>query len=258
MATQANSNGLKYYERLTLNQRVQHWVLIVSFMTLVLTGLPLKYPESPMSSVAVQAVGGFAVRTILHRIAAVILIMLTGYHIFYTLFSKRGRAEMMALLPNIKDGFDAVKMTLFYIGLYPKPPKFDRYNFIEKFEYLAVGWGSVVMIGTGLALWFEEQAMTYLPKWVLDVARIIHSYEGLLAFLAIIIWHFYHVHLNPEVFPMSRIWLDGKISEHDLKEHHPLEYERIKEQERRSAAQSRMAARTQADVDDDIAGGTDD
>jgi cytochrome b subunit of formate dehydrogenase len=83
------------------------------------------------------------------------------------------------------------------------------------------------MIVTGLVLWFEEQAMMIRPKWSLDIARVVHSYEAVLAFLAIIIWHFYHVHLNPEVFPMSRIWLDGKISEHDMKEHHPLEYERI-------------------------------
>jgi cytochrome b subunit of formate dehydrogenase len=83
------------------------------------------------------------------------------------------------------------------------------------------------MIGTGLILWFPNQAMTYLPKWTLDVATVIHSYEALLAFLAIIIWHFYHVHLNPESFPMSKIWLTGKISERELKELHPLEYLRI-------------------------------
>jgi formate dehydrogenase subunit gamma len=257
MANPAAGSIERYYERLTLNQRAQHWALIVSFTTLVLTGLPVRYPEAPLSSVAVQVVGGFAIRTLLHRIAAVILIGLTGYHILYTLFSPRGRSEMLALMPNFKDLIDAIKMSLFYIGLYPKPPKFDRYNFIEKFEYLAVGWGSVVMIGTGLALWFQDEAMTYLPKWTLDVARIIHSYEGLLAFLAIIIWHFYHVHLNPEVFPMSRIWLNGKISEHDLMEHHPLEYERIKEREAKAAA---LAARAEpvGGPDDDFAGGTDD
>lgn len=109
----------------------------------------------------------------------------------------------------------------------PTVPKFDRFNFIEKFEYLALAWGSVVMIVTGFALWFQDQAMVVLPKWTLDIAKVIHSYEALLAFLAIIIWHFYHVHLNPEVFPMSRVWLSGEISEHEMKTLHPLEYERI-------------------------------
>lgn len=70
--------------------------------------------------------------------------------------------------------------------------------------------------------------MILVPKWAVDVAQIVHSYEALLAFLAILIWHLYHVHLNPEVFPMSRVWLTGKISEQELKEHHPLEYERLK------------------------------
>ena len=96
-------------------------------------------------------------------------------------------------------------MLKFYVGLSPNTPQFDRFNFIEKFEYLALAWGSVVMIATGLVLWFQDQAMVMLPKWTLDVAKVIHSYEALLAFLAIIIWHFYHVHLNPEVFPMSRV-----------------------------------------------------
>lgn len=222
-----NSGTERYFERLTLNQRIQHIILLTSFMTLVLTGMPVRYPSSPASSVIIYLLGGFASRAFIHRVAAIILIVLTAYHIGYTFLSPRGRSELKALIPNFKDLFDAINMTLFYVGLRKKTPLFDRYNFIEKFEYLAVGWGSVVMIGTGLVLWYQNEAMIYLPKWTLDVARVIHSYEGLLAFLAIIIWHFYHVHLNPEVFPMSKIWLTGKISEHDLKEHHPLEYERI-------------------------------
>jgi cytochrome b subunit of formate dehydrogenase len=141
--------------------------------------------------------------------------------------TRQGRAELKALLPNFKDGFDALQMLKFYIGMAPTLPRFDRFNFIEKFEYLALAWGSVVMIVSGLALWFQDQSMMLLPKWALDIAKVIHSYEAVLAFLAIIIWHFYHVHLNPEVFPMSRVWLDGEISEHELKTLHPLEYERI-------------------------------
>lgn len=217
----------RYFERLTLNQRIQHIILLVSFSTLVLTGLPVRYPDSLLSSIVIHLVGGFATRSLVHRIAALALIALTGYHIGFTIFTPRGRSEFKALLPNPKDLFDSIRMMLFYFGFSSKKAQFERYNFIEKFEYLAVGWGSVVMIGTGLMLWFEGQSMVFLPKWTLDVARVIHSYEGLLAFLAIIIWHFYHVHLNPEVFPMSKIWLTGKISEHDMKEHHPLEYARI-------------------------------
>jgi cytochrome b subunit of formate dehydrogenase len=227
MAKTGNPHPERYFERVTLNQRIQHIVLMTSFFTLVLTGLPVRYPNSVGSSIIIHLLGGFASRSLEHRIAAVVLIGLTIYHIIYSIATPHGRSELWALMPRPKDLFDAIRMMLFYLGFSSKKAQFDRFNFIEKFEYLAVGWGSVVMIATGGMLWFEEQSMMILPKWALDVARVIHSYEGLLAFLAIIIWHFYHVHFNPEVFPMSRIWLDGKISEHELQEHHPLEYARI-------------------------------
>ncbi|MHB9037634.1 MAG: formate dehydrogenase subunit gamma [Armatimonadota bacterium] len=219
------------FRRMTLNQRIQHITLMTSFFTLVLTGFPLTYPASPASSEVVRLLGGFSMRSSLHRTAAVLLICLTIYHIFYMLLSRHGRSEGRAMIPNIKDMFDAIHMLKFYIGLTPNTPQFDRFNYIEKFEYLALGWGSLVMIATGFCLWFQDQAMVVLPKWMLDVAKVIHSYEALLAFLAIIVWHFYHVHLNPEVFPMSRVWLTGEISEHEMKNLHPLEYERILKKE---------------------------
>ena len=217
----------RYFERLTRNQRVQHIVLMVSFFALVITGFPVRYPDAPASSEIIGFMGGFTMRAVLHRLSAVVLIGLTGYHIAYSVFTRRGRSELCALAPNLRDMWDALHMIKFYLGLSSDTPKFDRYNYIEKFEYLAVGWGSVVMIATGFLLWFEEHAMLVLPKWTLDIGRVIHSYEALLAFLAIIIWHFYHVHLNPETFPMSKVWLNGKISEHEMKAHHPLEYERM-------------------------------
>lgn len=217
----------RYFVRLTVNQRAQHIILMISFFGLVLTGLPVRYAFWPISSFIVHLLGGFEMRALLHRVAAIILIVVTTYHLVYSFVTPRGRSELIAMIPKVKDGFDALNMILFYLGFKSEKPQFDRFNFIEKFEYLALGWGTVVMVGTGLMLWFEDQAMTFLPKWALDVAKIIHSYEALLAFLAIIIWHFYHVHFNPEVFPMSKVWLTGMISEHDLRENHPLEYARI-------------------------------
>lgn len=217
----------RYFKRMTLNQRIQHIILMTSFFTLVLTGFPVAFPDSWASPSIVHLLGGFTMRSGLHRMAAAVLILLTVYHIFYMILTRHGRSEIRALIPNFKDMFDAIHMLKFYVGLTPNTPQFDRFNFIEKFEYLALGWGSVVMIVTGFALWFQDQAMVLLPKWMLDVTKVIHGYEALLAFLAIIIWHFYHVHLNPEVFPMSRVWLDGNISEHEMKTLHPLEYARI-------------------------------
>lgn len=221
------------FERLSLNQRIQHIVLITSFTTLVVTGMPIRYAESPVSQTLVNLMGGVTVRGTLHRCGAIMLMGVCVYHLFYVMFSARGRADLGELTPGLKDAKDAIQMMKYYFGLSEAKPKFGRFNYIEKFEYLAMGWGSLVMAATGLVLWFENQAMLIFPKWVLDVANIVHGYEALLAFLAIVIWHFYHVHLNPESFPMSRIWLTGKITEHELRELHPLEYEKITAQERR-------------------------
>jgi formate dehydrogenase subunit gamma len=227
MINSTNANQERRFKRMTLNQRIQHVIMMTSFFSLVITGFPVTFPDSPVSWTIVNMLGGFTMRSALHRLAAIVLILLSIYHTFYILLTKQGRSELRALIPNLKDGFDAFQMLKLYVGLATTMPRFDRFNFIEKFEYLALAWGSAVMIITGFALWFQDQSMMILPKWALDIARVVHSYEAVLAFLAIIIWHFYHVHLNPEVFPMSRVWINGDISEHELMTLHPLEYERI-------------------------------
>jgi cytochrome b subunit of formate dehydrogenase len=131
------------------------------------------------------------------------------------------------MLVRKRDLKDIVDLFLFNIGSRSEKPKFGKFNFKEKFEYWAVVWGSAVMIVTGLMQWYAEAAMIIFPKWALDVARIIHGYEAILAFLAVVIWHFYNVHLNPSVFPMSMVWITGRISIEELKENHPLEYEKL-------------------------------
>jgi formate dehydrogenase subunit gamma len=215
------------FERLSLNQRVQHIVLIISFTTLVVTGMPLRYWNTGFARETIGLLGGIGMRSIIHRGSAIALILLCIYHIFYILFSERGARELRAMVLNLKDIKDIIRTVKFYFGLAPTLPRFGRFSFNEKFEYFAVGWGSAIMIATGLMLWFQEATLMILPKWTLDVARIVHSWEGLLAMLGILISHMYSVHWNPDVFPMSRVWLSGKISEEDMKRHHPLEYERI-------------------------------
>jgi cytochrome b subunit of formate dehydrogenase len=215
------------FERLTLVQRIQHWVLIASFVTLIITGFPVLFPLSPISRGVVMALGGVGARAIVHRAAALVLIALVAFHVLYVLFSRRGYWEFRQLLPGPRDARDIAHMLGFYFGFASTRPAFDRYNYIEKFEYLAVGWGSVAMISSGALLWSPSFTLAVFPKWVMDIALVIHSWEAILAFLAIIIWHMYNVHFNPSVFPMSRIWLTGKIGLHELKENHPLEHERI-------------------------------
>jgi formate dehydrogenase gamma subunit len=226
----------KYVERFTLNERLQHLVLVISFTLLVISGLPLSYAEAGWAKWFYTFPGSAQLRGIIHRIGAVMLMALAVWHVIY-LLTPRGREQLKHLRWTRKDFADIWQMLKCYLGLSDEKPKFGRFNWIEKLEYYAVVWGTTVMVLTGLALWFEAQALTYLPLWVWHICRLIHSYEALLAFLTIIIWHLYHVHFKPGVFPMSWVWLTGKISLRHLQEEHPLEFEQLQQQVEQTAQQ---------------------
>ena len=220
------------FVRLTLAQRIQHIVLFTSFFTLVLTGIPLLFPDIPLIHKLFFFPGSFAVRGIIHRIAGVILIGVGIFQIGYVIVSPHGNRDFHKIIPKPRDAMDAIKLFLFNLGVAKEKPRFGKFNFIEKFEYWALAWGVFVMATTGLMLWFQEASLALFPMWVLDIIRIVHGFEAILAFLAIIIWHMYNVHLNPEVFPMSKVWITGRISRKRMIEHHPLEYEEILKERR--------------------------
>jgi formate dehydrogenase subunit gamma len=215
------------FERFSWNFRAQHWVLLVSCLTLIVTGLPLKFHEARLSQLFFDLVGGVGTSTLIHRIGAVGLMAVGGYHLFYLVAFREGRRNFLKLLPVPQDIFDFFQMVRYFLGWTEEKPRFGRFSYVEKFDYWAVYWGMVIMIGSGLILWFLETSLQFLPKFAADIAREAHSDEGLLATLAIIIWHFYNVHLNPEHFPMNRTFLTGRISEEEMRHHHPLEYEEL-------------------------------
>ncbi len=213
------------------NFRAQHMLMFTSVILLILTGMPLKFPEFDISKFMIVTVfGGLQNSTLIHRIAAVGLIIVGAWHVGYIILSRMGRRDFILMIPRPQDAKDAFHTVMYYLGRRPSGPKFGRFSFIEKFDYWAVYWGMVVMIGSGLILWFKEM----FNKGLFDIAREAHSDEGLLATLAIIIWHFYNVHFNPEVFPMSWVWWNGKLTESQLKHHHPLEYAEIVNAERKA------------------------
>ncbi len=234
--------------RMNLAERVQHILLVVSFSLLVATGLPLMFYELRVFKSIFGFEKAFYYRGILHRVAAVILIVDIAGHFGYTILTRRGRDNFKEMIPGVKDALDALALFGYNVGLsgwlyrkgflkaffdrhpfwrFEKPPEYGRYNFIEKLEYLAVAWGSFVMIISGFFMWNVGLSLKLFPLWVHDIFVIVHGYEAMLAFLAIIIWHMYNVHLNPEVFPMSKIWLNGKITGHELRTLHALEYRKI-------------------------------
>lgn len=213
-------------ERFTRSQRVQHFLLLVSFIILIITGLALKFHDSWLGKLVITLEGGVIARGIFHRFAAVLLILVALYQFLYVVFTRYGHDEFLSILPRLKDFKDAYQSVIFALGFSFERPRIDKYAPQDKFQYWAVVAGSLLMIITGLVLWYQTQAMLVLPKWAIDITRVVHSYEGVIIAMVILLWHLYIVHLNPQRFPMSRLWIDGKISLEELKTEHALEYQR--------------------------------
>jgi cytochrome b subunit of formate dehydrogenase len=150
------------------------------------------------------------------------------WHIGY-LASGRGRRFLVDMFPRYQDVREAVQNMAYLFGVRRERPAFDRFSYIEKAEYWAVVWGTVIMALTGLGLWFETFTLRFVPLWVLDLFTLIHYYEAWLATLAILVWHFYSVIFNPDVYPMNWTWLTGRISDDLLHHEHPREHERLRE-----------------------------
>ena len=212
------------YERLNPSERVQHFLTLTSFIALVITGFALKF-NWPVPLVSAET--GVVMRAWGHRIAAVVMIATSIYHLGYAFFTPRGRGQLLRMIPTWKDAKDVWGTILYFLGRVDHKPKFERFSYVEKAEYLALVWGTVVMILTGLLLWFEEQALRILPLWGLDVVNLVHYYEAILATLAIVVWHFYYVFVNPDFAPMSLTWIDGKLTRGLMKHEHALELEEI-------------------------------
>jgi cytochrome b subunit of formate dehydrogenase len=214
--------------RMTTNQRWQHLILLSSFIVLVITGFALKFPDSWFAAVLGM---GENFRGVIHRIAGVILIGAGVYHVFYLAMSREGRRLIWDFAPRPKDVFDAWATMRYYLGLGGEKPKFGRFNYAEKAEYWALVWGTALMGLTGIMIWAKVWVGDTLARWWVDVATAIHFYEAILATLAIVVWHFYQVFLDPDVYPMNWAWWDGKMPVERYREEHGLDTEALAEAE---------------------------
>jgi cytochrome b subunit of formate dehydrogenase len=206
--------------RMTPNQRRQHLVLLTSFFVLVVTGFALKYPDSWFASLLGLTEHW---RSIIHRVAGVLLIADGIYHIFYVALTNDGRKLIRDLFPTLKDATDAWGTMLYYLGFRKEKPKFARFNYAEKAEYWALVWGTGLMAVTGIMLWAKIWVGNALARWWLDAATAVHFYEAILATLAILVWHFYQVFLDPDIYPMNSAWRDGKMPAEHYREEHELD-----------------------------------
>lgn len=217
----------EFVTRFSLNIRVQHFLLAVAVLLLIFTGLPIKFHESAWAEIYFRFLGGLSLSRWLHRLAAILLTGISLYHLFYISFHPEGKRDFRLMIPTRKDFKDFWQNIRFYLGLSSQKPKFHRFSYVEKFDYWAVYWGVVIMVVSGFLLWLHDWTLAILPKFILDIAREVHSDEAFLATVAIIMWHFYNAHLNPHNFPFNPAIFTGKISREKMREEHPLEYDEI-------------------------------
>ncbi len=191
-------------------ERLQHFLLLVSFIVLVWTGFALKYPTGWWARPLLA--WGAEFRGLLHRIAAVVFIAVGVLHVVALVKDRRLREHWLKLWPRVRDATEAIQNFAYNLGLRRKRPPLSDHSYIEKAEYWAMVWGAVVMGITGLMLWAHNLVLAWLPKSFLDFASAVHFYEAVLATLAILVWHFYSVIFDPEVYPMDSSWLTGRTA----------------------------------------------
>lgn len=231
----------RHYRRFGPIEQVMHVFLMISFLGLALSGVPLLFANQGWAKTLVGWMGGFVGAALVHRVSAGIMLFLFVFHIlrtFWRAFRSDDPLGMFwgpnSLTPNLKDAQDMWGMFKWFFNKGPRP-QFDRYTYWEKFDYLAVFWGMFIIGGSGLLLWFPTFFSQFLPGWMFNLAMLVHGEEALLAMGFIFTIHFFNGHLRPEKFPMDMVIFTGSVSEHELKEERPLEYARLVKQGRLKA-----------------------
>jgi cytochrome b subunit of formate dehydrogenase len=227
----SHSSPGKWVKRFSRGQIAVHISIVLSFLLLAATGLPLKFADARWAQPVANLLGGAEVVAWLHRFAAVVTFGYFAAHLgmlIWGMFFKGERGYLWgprSMVPQWTDVTDFIGNMKYFLYLGPRP-KFDRWAYWEKFDYLAVFWGVAIIGFSGLFLWFPNFWTKFLPGWVLNAAYVVHSDEALLATGFIFLFHFFHTHLRPESFPMDPVVFVGKMPLEKFKEERPLEYER--------------------------------
>jgi cytochrome b subunit of formate dehydrogenase len=226
------ATGTVFVRRFDRTDRVMHALLMVSFLGLAATGLPLLFSQSGWASTFAHALGGFGAAGTIHRVFAVTLIGVFLTHIgrlFQRIFLRRERGVLWgptSLVPQPSDVLDIIGHVKWFVGRGPRP-KFERYTYWEKFDYWAVFWGMAIIGGSGLMLWFPLIFTRLVPGWLFNIALLVHGEEALLAVGFIFTIHFFNGHLRPEKFPMDMVIFTGRTTVDELRRDRPGEYARI-------------------------------
>jgi cytochrome b subunit of formate dehydrogenase/mono/diheme cytochrome c family protein len=211
------------YLRFTVSDRVEHWLQVITFVVLAFTGLIQKWPQAGFSEFSIQLLGGIETTRIIHRIFATILLLAVVYHLYTAgvkIFVRKARRTMIPGPADLKAAWHGL---LFNLGLRDERPAQGHFTWEEKIEYWAIVWGTLVMTVTGFMLWNPIATARFLPGQFIPAAKAAHGGEALLAVLAILVWHFYHVHIrsfNTSIFT-------GYLSRHHMEEEHASELAEI-------------------------------
>ena len=236
MAVLAHPEGRKRLIRFTVAQRVQHWILALLFILLCITGFPLKFADREWAHWTIENLGGLNTARLLHHWGGILLLAGLGYHVLYilgTMYQKSRQAHAAGKHPGLvgsitslplwigpKDLRDFVQLLAHLLGLHRARPSFGRFSIKEKFEYIGVFWGTLLLGATGILLWGENMSSYFVSGRVLNFALIGHTFEAFLAIIHVGILHIVNVMLSPNVFPLSPATITGTTPLAELSEGH--------------------------------------
>ncbi|MDP3879901.1 MAG: cytochrome b/b6 domain-containing protein [Dehalococcoidales bacterium] len=214
----------KYFTRFSVRQRIEHAVLMVSFIVLSVTGLAQRYYTTGWGEWVILGLGGIEYTRLIHRIFGLVFTLSIIYHFSYVAYLFFVKHRRLTMVPTIQDFHDVVGALRHGFGFADKPPLLGRFDYRQKFEYWGLILGGLVITVTGFILAFPVAVTRVVPGQVVAAAVEFHGYEATLAVLVIIIWHLYDVILRPGVFPADMTIFTGKISRERMLEEHPMEY----------------------------------
>lgn len=213
------------FPRFDRSQRLEHAVFLISFTILAITGLSQKFATSSPGEGIIGLLGGIDTTRRIHRTAAVVMMVVSVFHILSLLYRAMVRRVAPSMLPGRQDLQHLIQDLLFYLGRRRERARFGRFSYIEKAEYFALVWGTLVMIVTGFLMWNPIAAVDFLPGETIPAAKAAHGGEALLAVLAILLWHFYHVHIRH----LNLSMFTGSLSREEMEHEHPAELEAIEQ-----------------------------
>lgn len=220
-------NGQVMVKRFSLPRRFEHILAIVTFVALIVTGFPQKFDTSGFGHWVLGLFGGLDNARYVHRAFGVVFCLHAVTHLLVVVLGALRGTMRMSLLPVTQDLRDAWQNLRYYMGYRAHGPKLPKFDYRQKFEYIGLVLGGLVMVASGLVLMYPMLLAQFLPASLIPAAQVAHSNEAMLAFLVLVIWHIYGAVLSPEVFPIDRSIITGYVSAEELEEHHAQEYDRL-------------------------------